>query len=175
MHSQSSVRCRTSTTLCGFGISGADFLPVQNGPETVDLDGGNACSAVCLRFGAIVTFCYSLSRLAAVQGSSLIVSLPRFVRRVERNTRPEGNVGLFLATKRWRTGPSQSRRPRCWLALFLTGGRPPCLAACLMAPVRWLIRSQFPVLEVVWQCPSGSGPITSLYRTHPGIINTSLH
>jgi len=42
-----------------------------------------------------------LSRLAAVQGSSLIVSLPRFIRRVERseyNTRQEGKVVLSSAT-----------------------------------------------------------------------------
>src|SRR6516225_5822950 len=66
-----------------FGRSGADFLPVQNGPETVGLVGAGGVSAVGLRLGGIVTFCRSLSRLAAVQGSSLIVSLPRFVRRVE--------------------------------------------------------------------------------------------
>ena len=63
--------------------SGADFLPVQNGPELVGLVGAGGVSAVGLRLGGIVTFCCSLSRLAAVQGSSLIVSLPRFVRRVE--------------------------------------------------------------------------------------------
>ena len=79
-------------------------------------DGGDAVSAIGLRFGGIVTFCCSLSRLAAVQGSSLIVSLPRFVRRVERsqyNTRREGNAGPFLATKnppaRWCSGRSRSR------------------------------------------------------------------
>ena len=90
--------------------------PVQNGPVTVGLDGGDAVSAVGLRFGGIVTFCCSLSRLAAVQGSSLIVSLPRFVRRVERSqyhTRRKGNAGLFLATKnppaRWCSGRSRSR------------------------------------------------------------------
>jgi len=97
VHAQSSVRCRTSTTLCGFATSGADALPLQNGPETVGLDGGYADSAVGLGLGGIVTFCCSLSGLAAVQGSSLIVSLPRFVRRVERseyNTRREGNAGL---------------------------------------------------------------------------------
>jgi hypothetical protein len=67
------------------------------------LDEGDAVSAVGLRFGGITTFSCSLSRLAAVQRSSLIVSLPRFVRRVERseyNTRGEGNAGLFLATKK---------------------------------------------------------------------------
>src|SRR6516162_1332413 len=37
VHAQSSVRCRASTIPCGFGTSGADFLPVQNGPETVGL------------------------------------------------------------------------------------------------------------------------------------------
>ena len=78
VHAQSSVRCRASTIPCGFGTSGADFLPVQNGPETVGLDGGDAVSAVGLRLGGIVTFCCSLSRTAAVQGSPLIVSLPRF-------------------------------------------------------------------------------------------------
>jgi hypothetical protein len=116
VHAQSSVRCRASTIPCGFGTSGADFLPVQNGPETVGLDGGGAASAVGLRLGGIVTFCCSLSRLAAVQGSSLIVSLPRFVRRVEGsdyNTRREENAGLSLKTKtRPRTrcsGRSQSR------------------------------------------------------------------
>jgi hypothetical protein len=77
VHAQSSVRCRASTTLCGFGTWGADVLSVQNGPETVGLDGGDAVSAVGLRLGGIMTFCCSLSRLAAVQGSSLIVSLPR--------------------------------------------------------------------------------------------------
>ena len=116
------------TTPCGFGTSDADFFPVQNGPETVGLDGGDAVSAVGLRFGGIVTFCCSLSRLAAVQGSSLIVSLPRFVHRVEPsqyNTRREGNAGLFLATKtRQRAGARAALDPdrsRCWLALSLTG------------------------------------------------------
>src|SRR5215831_5128904 len=80
---------------------GAHFLSVQNGPETAGLGEGDAVSAVGLRLGGIVTFFCSLSRFAAVQGSSLIVSLPRFVRRAERsehNTRREGNAGLFLPT-----------------------------------------------------------------------------
>jgi len=80
---QSSVRCRASPALRDFGTSAADFLPVQKGPETVGLDGDDAVAAVCVRFGGFVTFSCPLSRLAAVQGSSLIVSLPRFVRRVE--------------------------------------------------------------------------------------------
>jgi hypothetical protein len=89
---------------------------------------GPGVPAVGLRFAGIVTLCCPLSRLAALQGSSLIVSLPRFVRRVERSqytTRREGNAGLFLATKnpaaRWCSGRSRSGRYRCWLALSLTG------------------------------------------------------
>ena len=74
---QSSVRCRASLALRDFGTSAADFLPVQKGPETVGLDGDDAVAAVCVRFGGFVTFSCPLSRLAAVQGSSLIVSLPR--------------------------------------------------------------------------------------------------
>src|SRR5215468_10530394 len=73
---QSSVRCRASPALRDFGTSAADFLPVQKGPETVGLDGDDAVAAVCVRFGGFVTFSCPLSRLAAVQGSSLIVSLP---------------------------------------------------------------------------------------------------
>ena len=65
--------------------SAADLLPVQNGPETVGLDTGDVVSGVGLRLGGIAIFCCSLSRLAAVQGSSLIVSLPRFVCGVERS------------------------------------------------------------------------------------------
>jgi len=101
VHAQAPVRCRALTTPQGFGRSGADFLPVQNGPETVGFDGGDAVEGVCLRFGGIITFSCSLSRLAAVQGSSLIVSLPRFIRRVERsecNTRP-GESGHVAGDK----------------------------------------------------------------------------
>src|SRR5215813_11160637 len=93
VHAQAPVRCRALTTPQGFGTSGADFLPVQNGPETVGLDGGDVLAGVCPRCGDVVTFSCSLYRLAAVQGSSLIVSLPRFIRRVKRsecNTRRQG-------------------------------------------------------------------------------------
>jgi hypothetical protein len=137
VHAQSSVRCRASTIPCGFGTSGADFLPVQNGPETVGLDGGDAVSAVGLRLGGIVTFCCSLSRTAAVQGSPLIVSLPRFVRRVEGsdyNPRWGENAGLSLKTKTRRALGARAAlnlgRSRCWLALSLMGGRP-TLPCCL--------------------------------------------
>ena len=61
--------------------------------------GAAGVSAVGLRLGGIVTFCCSFSRLAAVQGSSLIVSLPRFVRYST-----EGNAGLSPAKKNHRAG-----------------------------------------------------------------------
>jgi hypothetical protein len=82
---------------------------------------------VCV-LAVIITFSCSLSRLAAVQGSSLIVSLPRFIRRVERSecsTREEGRVVLSLVTKhppaRRSSGRSRfnSGCSRCWLALSL--------------------------------------------------------
>jgi hypothetical protein len=95
------------------GTSASDFFPVQKGPETVGFEGGDGVSAVCLRFGGIVTFCCPFSRLAAVHGSSLIVSLPRFVRRVER---PEYSMREVLSVAAGKTpvlrsaaGPRDSR------------------------------------------------------------------
>jgi hypothetical protein len=68
-----------------------DLFAVQKGPETVGLGGGDAVSAVRVRFGLVVSFSCTLSRLAAVHGSSLIVSLPRFIRRVsDQSITPEG-------------------------------------------------------------------------------------
>jgi len=78
---------------------GAHFLSVQNGPETAGLGEGDAVSAVGLRLGGIVTFFCSLSRFAAVQGSSLIVSLPRFVvvlstESITRDKNPPGALAF---------------------------------------------------------------------------------
>jgi len=68
-----------------------DLFPVQKGPETVGFGGGDAVLAVRAHFGRVVTFSRTLSRLAAVQGSSLIVSLPQFTRRVsDQSITPEG-------------------------------------------------------------------------------------
>jgi hypothetical protein len=68
-----------------------DLFAVQKGPETVGLGGGDAVSAVRVRFARVVSFGRTLSRLAAVQGSSLIVSLPRFIRRVsDQSIAPKG-------------------------------------------------------------------------------------
>ena len=75
--------------------------------------GAGGVSAVGLRLGDIGTFSCSLSRLAAVQGSSLIVSLPRFVRRVERSEYSTGRErGAVPGDKnppaRWCSGRSRS-------------------------------------------------------------------
>jgi hypothetical protein len=70
-----------------------DFFPVQKGPVTVGLNGGDGVSAVRVRLGGVVTFGCSLSRLAAVQGSSLIVSLPRFIRCVSDRNITRGGKG----------------------------------------------------------------------------------
>ena len=68
-----------------------ELFPVQKGPETVGLGGGDAVSADRVRFGRVVSFSRTLSRLAAVQGSSLIVSLPQFTRCVsDQSITPEG-------------------------------------------------------------------------------------
>jgi len=77
------------------------------------LVGAGGVSAVGLRLGDIGTFSCSLSRLAAVQGSSLIVSLPRFVRRVERSEYSTGRErGAVPGDKnppaRWCSGRSRS-------------------------------------------------------------------
>jgi hypothetical protein len=41
-----------------------ELFPVQKGPETVGLGGGDAVSAVRVRFGRVVSFSCTLSRLA---------------------------------------------------------------------------------------------------------------
>ena len=133
------------------------------------MDGDDAVSTGGLRLGGIVTFCCSLSRLAAVQGSSLIASLPRFVRRVERseyNTRPEGNAGLFLATKRWCTGPSQSR-PFSVLARAVSNGWKAYPALLL---VGWRLCAGLSVHNFRYWRSSGNAaavPVRSLAFTEP--------
>ena len=109
---------------CSFGTSGADFFPVQNGPETVGVDGGDAVSAIGLRFGGIVTFCCSLSLLAAVQGSSLIVSLPRFVRRVD-------SITVYPATGRERWAVPGDKNPPAPSARAALDG---CTVGALFVP-----------------------------------------
>jgi hypothetical protein len=114
VHAQPSVRCRASTTLAALGLRVQIFTGSERSRDR-RLGWRRCISAVGLRLGRIVTFCCSLSRLAAVQGSSLIVSLSRFVRCVERsefNTRTEGNAGLSVVTNNpqcWCLGRSRSR------------------------------------------------------------------
>ena len=109
------------------------FLPVQNGPETVGLDTGDVVSGVGLRLGGIAIFCCSLSRLAAVQGSSLIVSLPRFVCGVERSNscrplarRRNASTSLTSARGISKKCPERGHRTRATHKIFFSAhpGKP---------------------------------------------------